>query len=88
MRSLWQPSRKLEGCSFWVTERRFPRRLNHPKPNAMKALIPALLLALLCPACQYPVDSAQLPTLKKFVVIDADISEQGGKLRVAATRAQ
>lgn len=46
-------------------------------------LFAALLLALLHTACQYPVDSAQLPALKKFVVIDADISEQGGQLRVA-----
>ncbi len=40
---------------------------------------------LLLNACQYPVDSSALPDLKRFLVIDAELTENYGKVRVNYT---
>ncbi|MBL7813898.1 MAG: DUF4249 domain-containing protein [Saprospiraceae bacterium] len=42
----------------------------------------AVLLVFIKIGCQYPVDKSILPTLKQFIVIDAELTETYGKVNV------
>ena len=55
-----------------------------PHSSKMRPLLTAVLLLLLN-ACQYPVDSSALPDLKQFLVIDAELTENYGKVQVNYT---
>ncbi|MCC6279644.1 MAG: DUF4249 domain-containing protein [Saprospiraceae bacterium] len=51
----------------------------------MRFILFAAVLFLLPNACQYPVGSSELPDLKQFLVIDAKLTENYGKVLVTYT---
>jgi hypothetical protein len=51
----------------------------------MRSILLIALAFTLLNSCQYPVDSADLPELKRFLVIDAQLTEDYGKVDVRYT---
>ena len=51
----------------------------------MRNCLTALALMLLTYACQYPVDTSTLPDGQRFLVIDAELTPDYGKVRVTYT---
>lgn len=51
----------------------------------MRYSLLTIFVLLLINACQYPVDSSALPELKRFLVIDGELTEDYGKIRVNYT---
>ncbi|MFN7119523.1 MAG: hypothetical protein ACK4TA_22195, partial [Saprospiraceae bacterium] len=44
-----------------------------------------ILIFSIIQSCQYPVDSAEVPDPQRFILIEADLTEHYGQVRVAYT---